>query len=335
MLALHAGPIEFAALPFANVAELLEQIPLPVPALLGHADADRDRGARGPGRRDAAGASGSGAARRACGPLPGGRFAHRAAAAPGRRAGVGSVPSVRIAFDVEKLTWELDFFVRHFLEGYRGCALTPPSATRSCRGVESIAEELAVGAARAVSSRLSQPQPHAARRRACHIIDFQDARMGPDTYDLASLLRDSYVDLTGPGAGRAHRLFPRAERTGPATRRQRVPRAVRPDGASSAISRRSGRSATRRWHAETRCTSSTCRARLRYVRTNLAKYPRFARLRDAAGRPHRGTAILEATLVAVRARILDVLHVSRRGEVDRTWSNDSSGCRHTSITASG
>ena len=29
-----------------------------------------------------------------------------------------------------------------------------------------------------------------------YIIDFQDARMGPDTYDLASLLRDSYVDLS-------------------------------------------------------------------------------------------------------------------------------------------
>ena len=29
-----------------------------------------------------------------------------------------------------------------------------------------------------------------------YLIDFQDARMGPDTYDLASLLRDSYVDLT-------------------------------------------------------------------------------------------------------------------------------------------
>jgi hypothetical protein len=26
-------------------------------------------------------------------------------------------------------------------------------------------------------------------------IDFQDARMGPATYDLASLLRDSYVEL--------------------------------------------------------------------------------------------------------------------------------------------
>src|SRR4029450_13879071 len=36
VLALHAGPIEFAALPFANVAELLQRIQLPVPALLGH-----------------------------------------------------------------------------------------------------------------------------------------------------------------------------------------------------------------------------------------------------------------------------------------------------------
>jgi hypothetical protein len=28
-----------------------------------------------------------------------------------------------------------------------------------------------------------------------YLIDFQDARMGPDTYDLASLLRDAYIDL--------------------------------------------------------------------------------------------------------------------------------------------
>ena len=27
------------------------------------------------------------------------------------------------------------------------------------------------------------------------VIDFQDARLGPDTYDLVSLLRDSYVGL--------------------------------------------------------------------------------------------------------------------------------------------
>src|SRR5437588_11004618 len=38
VLALHAGPIEFATLPFANVAGLLQQVPLPVPVVLDHAD---------------------------------------------------------------------------------------------------------------------------------------------------------------------------------------------------------------------------------------------------------------------------------------------------------
>ena len=28
------------------------------------------------------------------------------------------------------------------------------------------------------------------------MVDIQDARWGPDTYDLASLLRDAYVDLS-------------------------------------------------------------------------------------------------------------------------------------------
>ncbi len=30
-----------------------------------------------------------------------------------------------IAFDVEKLTWELQFFVKHFLEAYRGATIAP------------------------------------------------------------------------------------------------------------------------------------------------------------------------------------------------------------------
>ena len=38
MLALHAGPIELATLPFANVGRLMEQVPLPVPGILGHSD---------------------------------------------------------------------------------------------------------------------------------------------------------------------------------------------------------------------------------------------------------------------------------------------------------
>jgi aminoglycoside/choline kinase family phosphotransferase len=38
VLALHAGAIEFESLPFANVAELLRLVPLPVPLVLGHSN---------------------------------------------------------------------------------------------------------------------------------------------------------------------------------------------------------------------------------------------------------------------------------------------------------
>ena len=47
------------------------------------------------------------------------------------------------------------------------------------------------------------------------IIDFQDARMGPDTYDLVSLLRDSYVDLDVAPGRRADRVLPGAASTAP------------------------------------------------------------------------------------------------------------------------
>ncbi len=74
-----------------------------------------------------------------------------------------------IAFDVEKLTWELDFFIKHFIEAYRGVVMTPPKRAPRC------SEEFAVidpaarrRAARALPPRLPQPQPDAARRPALH-----------------------------------------------------------------------------------------------------------------------------------------------------------------------
>ena len=32
-------------------------------------------------------------------------------------------PPYQVAFDVEKFVWELEFFTKHFLEGYRGVAI--------------------------------------------------------------------------------------------------------------------------------------------------------------------------------------------------------------------
>ena len=116
-----------------------------------------------------------------------------------------------IAFDVEKLTWELDFFVRHFLEAYRGVAL--PAAERAALAEEwaAIAERARRGAARAVPSRLSQPQPDAARRQPVH-HRFPGRADGPghlrSRVAAARFVRRHHR----PRARRAHRVFPRAQR---------------------------------------------------------------------------------------------------------------------------
>jgi N-acetylmuramate 1-kinase len=99
-----------------------------------------------------------------------------------------------IAFDVEKLTWEMDFFTKHFLEAYRGVTLSAREGEALKRELGHIIDELAA------ENRVLCHRDYHSRNLMLHdsrlyMIDFQDARMGPDTYDLVSLLRDSYVDL--------------------------------------------------------------------------------------------------------------------------------------------
>jgi hypothetical protein len=104
-------------------------------------------------------------------------------------------PPYAVAFDVDKLTWELDFFLKNFMEGYRGIVL-PPSEREALRAeFASIVEELAAEP-RVLCHRDYHSRNLMLHQGQLYIIDFQDARMGPDTYDLVSLLRDSYVDLT-------------------------------------------------------------------------------------------------------------------------------------------
>jgi aminoglycoside/choline kinase family phosphotransferase len=194
VLALHAGPIDFASLPFANVGALLQQIPLPVPSVLGHSD---DLGV---------------VALQDLGDVT--LQAHLGAAAAGEHAALyrqavalieqlqrrgGELHSIDylpygVAFDVEKLTWELEFFTRHFVEGYRGVVFT--AAERAALSAEwaAIAGELAAET-RVLCHRDYHSRNLMLHEGSLYIIDFQDARMGPDTYDLASLLRDSYVDI--------------------------------------------------------------------------------------------------------------------------------------------
>ena len=124
------------------------------------------------------------------------------------------------AFDMEKLGGELEFFRTHFLEGHRGVRLAPDTRAALDKEFAALATRLAA-------------EPRVLCHRDCHsrnlmvqagrlrLIDFQDARLGPDTYDLASLLCDAYVDLRGEEAEAYRALFLdlRATRAGGATGR--------------------------------------------------------------------------------------------------------------------
>jgi aminoglycoside/choline kinase family phosphotransferase len=195
VLALHAGPIERASLPFVNVATLFSQIPLPIPAIVGHSDelgilALDDLGDV---TLQACLATASAAERTAL---------YRQAVALIERlqrrgadlASEGLVP-YRVVFDIEKLTWELAHFVRHFLEAHRRIVLSADERAALDEEWLLMATELA-GEPRVLCHRDYHSRNLMVRDGGLVVIDFQDARMGPDTYDLASLLRDSYVDLS-------------------------------------------------------------------------------------------------------------------------------------------
>jgi hypothetical protein len=194
VLAMYAKPFEYRALPFVNVHELFAAMPVPVPKILGHADdlgvlALEDLGdvtlqahlGTAPPAAHAA------LYRHAVGFID--VFQRR-----GQDLASATYLPYGIAFDVEKLTWEMDFFVKHFLEAYRGAALTESARAALRRELGLVIAELAA------EPRVLCHRDYHSRNLMLHqgrlcIIDFQDARLGPDTYDLVSLLRDSYLDL--------------------------------------------------------------------------------------------------------------------------------------------
>ena len=196
VLAVHVEPFDAAALPFLNVAELFAAMPVPVPRVI---DVAGDLGVialedLGDVTLQAHVGAGPGEAHAAL---------YRQAVAyidiiqrRGRELASPRFGPYRIAFDQEKLTWESDFFIKHFLEAYRGVVFAP--AERDALRAESakIVEELAAEP-RVLCHRDYHSRNLMFRQGTLSIIDFQDARMGPDTYDLVSLLRDSYVDLAG------------------------------------------------------------------------------------------------------------------------------------------
>jgi aminoglycoside/choline kinase family phosphotransferase len=102
----------------------------------------------------------------------------------------------RVAFDVEKLSWELHYFEKHFVEGLRGCKLSVEDRAGLAQSFHHLAEEMASWP-RVLCHRDFHSRNLMLSGGRVVWLDFQDARLGPATYDLVSLLRDAYVDLPG------------------------------------------------------------------------------------------------------------------------------------------
>ena len=197
VLSTYSAPFEFETLPFVNTAMLFAAMPVPVPRILGHADdvgvlaledlgdvtLQAHLGSESPGRHAAL---------------------YREAVSyidtiqrRGRELADPKYLPYRVRFDVEKLTWEMDFFIRHFLEAYRGVTMAPADREGLRQECGLIVAELA-SEPPVLCHRDYHSRNLMLRGDQLCIIDFQDARLGPDTYDLVSLLRDSYVDLPWP-----------------------------------------------------------------------------------------------------------------------------------------
>jgi len=195
VLALHPESFSYETLPFVRIAELLRQMPVPVPAIIDHADdlallvlqdlgdvtLQAYLGAVQP-------ADHIGLYRQAVAVI---EILQR------RGADLDSpeYPPYCVAFDTEKFLWELEFFTKHFIEGYRGMAIEAPLRDALLTEWRHLAGLLA-SEPRVLCHRDYHSRNLMLSAGDLYVIDFQDARMGPDTYDLTSLLRDSYVDLS-------------------------------------------------------------------------------------------------------------------------------------------
>jgi aminoglycoside/choline kinase family phosphotransferase len=280
VLAVYDEPFTFAELPFVNVCRLFTNIPLPVPAIAGHADdlgililedlgdvtLQAHLGLTQAAEHDALY-----------------RQAVELVFRLQRKGAELQSPeyiSYGIAFDRDKLMWELNFFVKHFLEAYRGVHLEP--AVRGALEEEwvTLAGELA-DEPRVLCHRDYHSRNLMLHNRRLYLIDFQDTRMGPDTYDLASLLRDSYVDL---GKARVDDLIWTYLKLGGAS--QATP------GAFAEYRRRLDVMSVQRnlkalgtFGHQTTSRSNPVYIQyiprtLNYVKTNLERHSRFSRLRE-------------------------------------------------------
>jgi N-acetylmuramate 1-kinase len=119
---------------------------------------------------------------------------------------VNSISS-RQAFDEEKLSWELNYFFDHFFSSLRQRQFGAEEADAIKLDLQAIAAELA-----ARRRALTHRDYHGMNLMvdsagALRIIDHQDARMGPATYDLVPLLLERRLERVDESWVEEHQRF--------------------------------------------------------------------------------------------------------------------------------
>jgi len=119
----------------------------------------------------------------------------------------------RLAFDEAKLSWELNFFTEHYFSSLRDEKLRHGQAAELKAELNDVAAELA-----AAPRVLCHRDFHGANlmvdsNARLRVIDHQDARMGPATYDLVSFLLDRKPGPPSLGELRHYRLLLLDERS--------------------------------------------------------------------------------------------------------------------------
>lgn len=192
VLALLPGPFREDALPFLNVTRLFAEIPVRVPTVHQVAGAEGillledlgddllQRHVETAGREDKVSLY-----RDAIGILA--RLQRR-----GDELRSNRYLPFRIAFDQEKFQDELSFFVQHYLGGLRRAVVSEDDRETLYGEFAKLAGELA-DLPRVLCHRDYHARNLMVLTDTLAVIDYQDARMGPPSYDLVSLLRDSYV----------------------------------------------------------------------------------------------------------------------------------------------
>lgn len=103
-------------------------------------------------------------------------------------------PAFHRRFDIEKFMWEFNFMLTHYVEGLKNRSIAARDLAHIQRSFEPLCATLAAQKP-CFTHRDYHGRNLMVQKGQLRILDFQDARMGPSQYDLASLLRDSYVPL--------------------------------------------------------------------------------------------------------------------------------------------